>query len=792
MVVTRRVTRLSASKAGSQALLAAAEQTAMEDSPSVRTTRSRTRMISHTKVISESHPAEMKASETKLDAEEPLEPRVVLSKGKIECLADSAAELQADGDVSEAESTCSSMSGLQTPSFIRITRRRQIVIPCALETSAKNRQSKKAFANESSNCQDDDVSETESCSSAVSGTRTPRTGRKSRRRQAKINVSPVCEVQTEEVSDTESWCSGISLEPSGPFKRVTRSMRRKLQAEATSQTERKSDALRGNAEAPEGAFASQIIVISDWEEPAISDLNTEEAPSVSSDWIKEHLSPSETKCLSESVAHNDSEHIFSSSAEEVTRESDKKLSKQEMLKDSDYELEHSTEVQNGKLIRESVSKQKVVDINEIVKHPEEVCDQSLEKPRKVTENQLPSKNSSISPCDPRNLEQSNESSRKATANKNKRLKPPNIRQSCLHKREEIIDRDAFSEVGSPTNKIISSQTVNRNDCRPSISSIDSDGSLKEAVAEPSSCVTKTREDKKNLSVSLLTSNESENNDLEKLKNREIATGYVEGSSESTLGEDKSNSEELFVIDKTPGLDSYKDYYLEEKQSEDSSEVEESEEEFMDEDEDELNATKGLVSFSSSIDPGLNVKQFGGLYINFDSGKQNPGSHEVLPLKEKKTDELLQKSIITPDFEQKECVPPLRESDRQLKKQRRVERAKTTGDGWFGMKAPEMTEELKNDLKALKMRAVIDPKRFYKKNDREGLPKYFQVGTIVDSPVDFYHARIPKKERKKTIVDELLADSEFRRYNKRKYQDIIAEKAALAAGKKNRKKKKFQK
>lgn len=34
---------------------------------------------------------------------------------------------------------------------------------------------------------------------------------------------------------------------------------------------------------------------------------------------------------------------------------------------------------------------------------------------------------------------------------------------------------------------------------------------------------------------------------------------------------------------------------------------------------------------------------------------------------------------------------------------------------------------------------------------------------MDSPVDFYHARIPKKERKKTIVEELLADAEFRRY-----------------------------
>ncbi|XP_006108409.1 deoxynucleotidyltransferase terminal-interacting protein 2-like [Myotis lucifugus] len=152
---------------------------------------------------------------------------------------------------------------------------------------------------------------------------------------------------------------------------------------------------------------------------------------------------------------------------------------------------------------------------------------------------------------------------------------------------------------------------------------------------------------------------------------------------------------------------------------------------------------------------------------------------------------MQKAIITPDFEKNYCVPPYRESKHQLQKQRRKERQKTAGDGWFGMKAPELTDELKNDLKALKMRAGMDPKRFYKKNDRDGFPKYFQIGTIVDNPADFYHSRIPKKQRKKTIVEELLADSEFRRYNRRKYSEIMAEKTANAAGKKFRKKKKFR-
>lgn len=55
-----------------------------------------------------------------------------------------------------------------------------------------------------------------------------------------------------------------------------------------------------------------------------------------------------------------------------------------------------------------------------------------------------------------------------------------------------------------------------------------------------------------------------------------------------------------------------------------------------------------------------------------------------------------------------------------------EREKTKGPGWFNLPAPEVTEELKNDLHVLKMRSALDPKHFYKKNDMEVLPKYFQV------------------------------------------------------------------
>lgn len=126
-----------------------------------------------------------------------------------------------------------------------------------------------------------------------------------------------------------------------------------------------------------------------------------------------------------------------------------------------------------------------------------------------------------------------------------------------------------------------------------------------------------------------------------------------------------------------------------------------------------------------------------------------------------------------------------------KKANKLEREKTKGAAWFGMGAPEMTEETKRDLEVLQMRNVADPKRFYKKNDLKVLPKYFQVGQVIDSPADYYSDRVPSKLRKKTLVDELMADAEFKKFNKRKYAEIIEKKEqtdrrhAAAARKRNR-------
>ena len=38
---------------------------------------------------------------------------------------------------------------------------------------------------------------------------------------------------------------------------------------------------------------------------------------------------------------------------------------------------------------------------------------------------------------------------------------------------------------------------------------------------------------------------------------------------------------------------------------------------------------------------------------------------------------------------------------------------------------------------------------------------YQMGKVINGPSEFY-SRIPKKQQKKSLVDELLADAEFKR------------------------------
>ncbi|KAH7979785.1 hypothetical protein HPB49_011012 [Dermacentor silvarum] len=137
-------------------------------------------------------------------------------------------------------------------------------------------------------------------------------------------------------------------------------------------------------------------------------------------------------------------------------------------------------------------------------------------------------------------------------------------------------------------------------------------------------------------------------------------------------------------------------------------------------------TRQKVKLASELNPGINLAD---TYVAArDAASKSAQKVRELML-ESSADSLLKGSVLTPGFEKKDCVPPYSESMRQIKLRRKEERSKTKGPGWFGLPAPEMTDELKHDLEVLRMRHVLDPKRFYKKNDLKDLPKYFQFDDL---------------------------------------------------------------
>ncbi|NWV28299.1 TDIF2 protein, partial [Origma solitaria] len=710
-------------------------------------------------------------------------------------------EPQVDGDVSEAESNCSSVSSLQTPLFVRVTRRRQIVIPYQTDSADKKRHDNTAFVNKLRRILDeDDVSEAESCSSAVSGVQMPNVTTSTRRRQSKKKLQPdtVRETQSEGTSDAESYCLSSHVEPSVTTKRITRSMQRKSQAENTKQTEKKNRFVSEDENLIEDPIMSEPITISDSRPAAGLASDTEDA----SPLIKANKEPNspKSKCASKSAITSQSEDM-----------------KEEILNDVTPSLTKMKESDTKSPVKKTVKNTQSVETD----HSEAICSQ-IQNYSKILEREEKLEHVAVSLTDCMSPKQFLESQRQVTSNESKKI--PECKRADAEADAEqsymcadkLRNSDQANALSGPSEDMAVAQTAESigKSRRLEIGADSGEDQTKEYEVTHSSERSSSVNDSVVLFLSNSDSDESENSDVAGLDTVDENLCYKKSdertpSLKKSLKNGSLHVEGLFVIDTEPGMSSSQKYYLDDvDQDSDAgskheggekykeSDLEEAEEELIDEDEkdedyDLLKNKVDVLHLSSSIDPGLNIKKLGGLYISFDAKNQKPRSSVIEQLKEKKKkDQLLQKSVITPDFEKKECVPPYRESLHQLKKQRRAERAKTTGDGWFGMKAPEITSELKNDLKVLKMRASLDPKHFYKKNDRDGLPKYFQVGTVVDSPIDFYHSRIPKKQRKRTIVEELLADSEFRRYNKKKYQEIMSEKAAFAAGKRNRKKKKF--
>uniref|UniRef100_A0A914XH88 Fcf2 pre-rRNA processing C-terminal domain-containing protein n=1 Tax=Plectus sambesii TaxID=2011161 RepID=A0A914XH88_9BILA len=162
---------------------------------------------------------------------------------------------------------------------------------------------------------------------------------------------------------------------------------------------------------------------------------------------------------------------------------------------------------------------------------------------------------------------------------------------------------------------------------------------------------------------------------------------------------------------------------------------------------------------------------------------NPAGKHKAPktFEDRQIEAVLAKSLIQPGYEQRYNEGAKSQSKKAIKRHNKAEKEKTKGSSWFGLPATELTEDIKRDLEVIQMRDSLDTKTHYKSNDRPVLPKYFQVGRILEHKADFYNSRVSMKNRKKSIVDELLADANFQRQNKRRYDDIKAKEAMTRRG-----------
>lgn len=135
-----------------------------------------------------------------------------------------------------------------------------------------------------------------------------------------------------------------------------------------------------------------------------------------------------------------------------------------------------------------------------------------------------------------------------------------------------------------------------------------------------------------------------------------------------------------------------------------------------------------------------------------------------------------KRIIQPGFasaSRLESAKPDRKTRGERRKQAKQRHESTAGKAWFDMPTKELEMEDKLTLDALRLRETLNPGKFYKRKATEKVSKQFQIGTIIEHPMDYYSSRATRKERKQTLVDELIADSEFKKNVKKRYNRIRA-------------------
>lgn len=558
--------------------------------PVTRKMTRRTKSVRKPEVIQECQSEELEHAEMKSDISDSSEMQITRKKNTTVLSAQSVAEPQVGGDVSEAESNCSSVSGFQTPLLVRITRRRQIVIPYQPDSADKKRHDNTAFASKLSRILDeDDVSEAESCSSAVSGVQMLNVPTSTRSRQSRKKSQPdrVHEAQREDTSDAESCCLSSHVEPSVTTKRITRSMQMKSQAENTKQIEKKNRFVSESENLIEDTIKSDPIIISDSRPSAELVSDTEDASTLV-EGNKEPSSP-KSKCASRQA--------------NATRSED---TQEEILNDVTSSLTKTKGSETKSPVKKTIKNTPSVEID----HSEPICGQIQENHSKILAREGKSEDVAACLTDCVSPKQLLESQGQVTPNESKTI------PECERADAEADAEQSFtcadksrkskrvSAVSSPSKDMaVAHTTESIGESRMLKIGADSgDDHTKENEVSHSSEKSGGGNDSVELFVSSSESDDSENSDVADAATVDENLSYKKSdertpSLKKSLKSGSLHVEGLFVIDTEPGMSSSQNYYLDDVdqdsdaeskheggEKDKESDLEEDEEELIDEDE----------------------------------------------------------------------------------------------------------------------------------------------------------------------------------------------------------------
>ena len=107
---------------------------------------------------------------------------------------------------------------------------------------------------------------------------------------------------------------------------------------------------------------------------------------------------------------------------------------------------------------------------------------------------------------------------------------------------------------------------------------------------------------------------------------------------------------------------------------------------------------------------------------------------------------------------------------------------------FSFVSDATDEAVQSQLNLIKLRSALDPTHFYRKGTgvagkkNNGGGEAFQIGTIVDSPYDGYHNRVPNKERgSKSWTSVLLRDEKIKSSIKNRLAKVYANHKGFGKG-----------